>query len=61
MSVFFFVAGFGLVFKLWWMAILGGIAVLACMAVRSLRSHKEDEGYYVSVEEIINTEQKKEA
>ncbi|MGG3799927.1 cytochrome aa3 quinol oxidase subunit I [Metabacillus fastidiosus] len=58
MSVFFFIAGFALVFKLWWMAILGGIGVLACMAVRSLRSHKEDEGYYVSVEEIIKTENK---
>jgi cytochrome aa3-600 menaquinol oxidase subunit 1 len=61
MSVFFFIAGFGLVFKLWWMAILGGIGVLACLAIRSLRSHKEDEGYYVSVEEIKNTEQQKEA
>jgi cytochrome aa3-600 menaquinol oxidase subunit 1 len=61
MSAFFFVAGFGLVFKLWWIAILGGIGVLACLAVRSLRSHKEDKGYYVSVEEILKTEEKKEA
>jgi cytochrome aa3-600 menaquinol oxidase subunit 1 len=56
-SAFFFVVGFALVFKIWWMAILGGVGVLACMAFRSLRSHKEDEGYYVSVEEIIKTEQ----
>jgi cytochrome aa3-600 menaquinol oxidase subunit 1 len=57
-SFFFLVAGFALVFKIWWLAIIGGIGVLGCMAYRSLRSHKEDEGYYVSVEEIIKTEQK---
>ncbi|WP_243387158.1 cytochrome aa3 quinol oxidase subunit I [Bacillus kexueae] len=56
MSVFFFVAGFGLVFELWWMAILGGAGTLGCMVYRSLRSHIEDEGFYVSVEEILETE-----
>lgn len=56
MSAFLFGAGFGLVFELWWMAILGGIGAIGCMAFRSLRSHKEDEGYYVSVEEIEKTE-----
>jgi cytochrome aa3-600 menaquinol oxidase subunit I len=63
MSVFFFVAGFGLVFELWWMAILGGIGSIGCMAFRSLHSHIDDEGYYVSVEEIEKTENlfKKEA
>lgn len=56
MSALFFVAGFGLVFELWWMALLGGIGVLACMVFRSTRSHKEDEGYYVSVDEIKKRE-----
>ncbi|KWU59961.1 MULTISPECIES: cytochrome aa3 quinol oxidase subunit I [Priestia] len=58
MSSFFFVSGFGLVFELWWMAILGVIGVFACMIIRSIRSNQEDKGYYVSVEEIKNTEQK---
>lgn len=57
MSALFLVAGFGLVFELWWMAILGGIGILACMILRSTRSHKEDKGYYVSVEEIKKREQ----
>lgn len=57
MSVLFFVGGFGLVFELWWMAIISGIGILACMVLRSLRSHKEDEGYYVSVDEIKKLEQ----
>ncbi|MBF0706545.1 cytochrome aa3 quinol oxidase subunit I (plasmid) [Alkalihalobacillus hwajinpoensis] len=57
MSALMFVAGFGLVFDLWWMAILGGLGIIACMVIRSLRSHKEDEGFHVSVEEIKKTEQ----
>ncbi|WP_214629678.1 cytochrome aa3 quinol oxidase subunit I [Paenibacillus agaridevorans] len=57
MSILFFVGGFGLVFELWWMAIISGIGILACMVLRSLRSHKEDEGYYVSVDEIKKLEQ----
>ncbi|MEF3309431.1 cytochrome aa3 quinol oxidase subunit I [Paenibacillus sp. GYB004] len=56
MSALFFVAGFGLVFELWWMAVLGGIGVLACMVLRSTRSYKEDEGYYVSPEQIKKLE-----
>lgn len=56
MSIFFFIAGFGLVFEIWWMAILGGIGTVGCMAYRSLTSSKQDEGYYVSVEEIKELE-----
>ncbi|GIP38543.1 quinol oxidase subunit 1 [Paenibacillus sp. J31TS4] len=56
MSVLFFVAGFGLVFALWWMAVLGGIGILACMVVRSTSSYR-DKGYYVSVDEIRELEQ----
>ncbi|MBD1379753.1 cytochrome aa3 quinol oxidase subunit I [Bacillus sp. IB182487] len=55
MSVFFGISGFGLVFSLWWMAILGAIGVVACLA---LRSFEYDEGYYVSVDEIKETEEK---
>lgn len=58
MSACFAVSGFGLVFSIWWMAILGVIGVFACMILRSLLSDEEDEGYHVSVEEIKNTEQK---
>src|SRR5690606_8931542 len=57
MSVFFFVAGFGLVFEIWWMAILGIAGSFGCMIFRSLRSHVYDKGYYVSVEEIKRLEQ----
>jgi len=56
MSGLFFVGGFGLVFELWWMAILALIGIFGCMAYRSLFSHKQDAGYYVSVEEIEKTE-----
>lgn len=57
MCAFFFVAGFALVFELWWMAILGAVGILCCMLVRSVRSFEEDKGYYVSVEEITEAEQ----
>lgn len=63
MSALFFVAGFGLVFELWWLTVLGGIGILACLVLRSIRSYSEDKGYYVSVDEIKKHEQpsKKEA
>ncbi len=53
MSAFFFISGFGLVFQWWWMGIAGLIGVLACMG---LRSFENDNGFYVSVEEIEETE-----
>jgi len=52
-SCFFFVAGFGLVFEWYWMAILGGIGIACGLLLRSL---EKDEGYHVSVEEIKRTE-----
>ncbi|MGM7703201.1 cytochrome aa3 quinol oxidase subunit I [Pseudalkalibacillus sp. Hm43] len=53
MSVFFFISGFGLVFKWWWIAIFGLIGVLVTLV---LRSFDYDEGYYVPVEEIERIE-----
>lgn len=49
MSVFFFIAGFGLVWEWYWMAIPGLIGVFACMVVRSF---DYNDGFYLSVEEV---------
>lgn len=46
-------AGFGLVWSWWWLAILGGLMMLGCLAWRSF---DPDKGHYISVEEIIRTE-----
>jgi cytochrome aa3-600 menaquinol oxidase subunit I len=56
MSGLFFVAGFGLVFELFWLAILALVGIFGTMAHRSLTSHKYDKGYYVTVDEIEKTE-----
>ncbi|WP_349408931.1 cytochrome aa3 quinol oxidase subunit I [Pseudalkalibacillus sp. SCS-8] len=53
MSAAFFISGFGLVFKWWWIAIIGLIGVLVTLV---LRSFDYDEGYYVQVEEIERIE-----
>lgn len=53
MASFFFVSGFGLVFEWYWMAIVGLIGVLATLVIRSFDNNN---GYYVSVEEIKETE-----
>ena len=53
MASFFFVSGFGLVFEWYWMAIIGLIGVLATLVIRSFDYNN---GYYVSVEEIKETE-----
>ncbi len=53
MSSFFFVAGFGMVFNWMWMAIIGLVGVFGTLIYRSF---EYDDGYYVSVEEIIETE-----
>ncbi|MCY8231266.1 cytochrome aa3 quinol oxidase subunit I [Priestia endophytica] len=53
MSVFLFIAGFGLVFEWYWMAIPGLAGMLICMVIRSF---DYDDGYYVSVEEIKRTQ-----
>ncbi|USK33817.1 cytochrome aa3 quinol oxidase subunit I [Bacillus sp. F19] len=55
MSVFFFISGFALVFQWWIPAIAGLIGIFACMI---LRSFEQDHGFYVSVDEIKETEQK---
>ncbi|MRX71173.1 cytochrome aa3 quinol oxidase subunit I [Bacillus lacus] len=55
MSLFLFISGFALVFSIWWMAILGLIGTFVCMIIRSF---DYDKGYYVSVEEIKETEEK---
>lgn len=55
MSVAFGIAGFGLVFEWFWMGIVGLIGILLCMV---LRSFEYDNGYYIPVEEIKETERK---
>ncbi|MEK4565114.1 cytochrome aa3 quinol oxidase subunit I [Alkalihalobacillus sp. FSL R5-0424] len=55
MGCFMFLAGFGLVFEWFWMGIVGAIGIFACMAYRSF---DYDDGYYVSVEEIEETEKR---
>ncbi|MGE7021419.1 cytochrome aa3 quinol oxidase subunit I [Solibacillus cecembensis] len=53
MSIFFFIAGFAMVFSMWPMAIFGLIGVLATMAVRSL---EDDHGYHIHAHEVEETE-----
>ncbi|KAA0942094.1 cytochrome aa3 quinol oxidase subunit I [Sporosarcina sp. ANT_H38] len=53
MSSIFFVWGFSLIFSMWLPAILTTIAILACLAHRSF---EKDHGYYISVEEVEETE-----
>ncbi|MCM2674615.1 cytochrome aa3 quinol oxidase subunit I [Alkalicoccobacillus plakortidis] len=55
MGCFMFLVGFGLVFEWFWMGIVGGIGIFACMAFRSF---DYNDGYYVSVEEIEETEKR---
>ncbi|SFI71879.1 cytochrome aa3 quinol oxidase subunit I [Thermoflavimicrobium dichotomicum] len=53
MSLAFFVSGFGLVFNQFTIATVGLIGVIVCMLWRSL---EDDRGYYLSVDEIKQTE-----
>jgi cytochrome aa3-600 menaquinol oxidase subunit I len=53
MGGFFFVAGFGAVFGWMWMAALGLVGVFGTLFYRSF---EYNDGYYVSPEEIIETE-----
>ena len=55
MSGLFFFAGFGLVFEWYWMGVVGLIGIFICMI---LRSFEYDDGYYVPVSEIEETESK---
>lgn len=58
MSAIFFVLGFSLVFSMWIPAIISAIGIFVCMLVRSF---DQDDGHYISVEEITETERKSEA
>ncbi|WP_252503787.1 cytochrome aa3 quinol oxidase subunit I [Sporosarcina sp. Marseille-Q4943] len=53
MSCIFFVWGFSFVFSMWIPAIITTIAIFACMAHRSF---EKDDGHYISVKEIEETE-----
>ncbi|MBC1452467.1 cytochrome aa3 quinol oxidase subunit I [Listeria welshimeri] len=54
MSVFFFIAGFGLVFYWYWLGIIGLVGILGCMIYRSFQNN---DGYHVEVDEIKETEE----
>ncbi|GGE50528.1 quinol oxidase subunit 1 [Pullulanibacillus camelliae] len=53
LSVFFFIAGFGFTFEWVWMGALGLLGVAICLIVRSFQY---DTDYYISVDEIKETE-----
>lgn len=55
MSAFFGLGAFGLVFEWYWIGVIGLIGVFATMI---LRSFEYDDGYYIPVEEVIETEKK---
>ncbi|MFD2616351.1 cytochrome aa3 quinol oxidase subunit I [Terrilactibacillus laevilacticus] len=54
LSVFFFIAGFGLVFEWYWMAIPGAIGIVVCMILRSFKDH--DDHHHIPAEEVEQTE-----
>ena len=53
MAIIFFVWGFALVFAMWGVAIAATIGIFACLAYRSF---EKDDGHYIPVEKIIETE-----
>ncbi|GIM46386.1 cytochrome ubiquinol oxidase subunit I [Collibacillus ludicampi] len=53
MSVFFFIAGFGLTFNWIWMGVFGLAGVAICLL---LRSFEYDTDYYIPVDEVKRTE-----
>jgi len=53
MGALMFVAGFGLVFEIYWLAILGGIGVFLTLALRSFEYNTD---HYISVDEVKRTE-----
>lgn len=55
MSLIMFIASFALVFSWFPLAIIGGIGIFICMIIRSF---DYNDGYYVSVEEITEIENK---
>ncbi|MEF7440668.1 cytochrome aa3 quinol oxidase subunit I [Paenibacillus lautus] len=55
MAIIFFVWGFALVFAMWGVAIAATIGIFACLAYRSF---EKDDGHYIPVEKIIETEKR---
>lgn len=55
MSALFFVFGFGFIFSIWPLVIISGIGIFACMVHRSF---EKDDGFYIPVEEVKETEEK---
>ncbi|MFF3926519.1 cytochrome aa3 quinol oxidase subunit I [Paenibacillus lactis] len=55
MAIIFFVWGFALVFAMWGVAIAATIGIFACLAYRSF---EKDDGHYIPVEKIIDTEKR---
>ncbi|MEC1716188.1 cytochrome aa3 quinol oxidase subunit I [Schinkia azotoformans] len=53
MGAIFFVWGFSMIFSLWIPVIVSTIGIFVCMAYNSF---KEDHGYYISAEEVKETE-----
>ena len=53
MSCIFFVWGFSFIFSMWIPAIITTIAIFACLAYRSF---EKDDGHYISVKEVEETE-----
>lgn len=55
MAVAFFILGFAFVFSMWYLAIVGLVVILGCMAFRSL---EDDHGYHIHAHEVEETEKK---
>jgi cytochrome aa3-600 menaquinol oxidase subunit 1 len=53
MSLFFFIAGFGLVFNWWWMGAVGLLGVAVTMVLRSQERH---DSHYIPAEEVQRSE-----
>lgn len=53
MATFMFVAGFGLVFEIYWLAIMAAVGVFATLALRSFEYSTD---HYISVDEVKRTE-----
>lgn len=51
---FSFVLGFGLIWYIWWMAILGFIGMIATAI---LHSFKDDHGYYIKAADVARMEE----
>ncbi|MFS8564397.1 MAG: hypothetical protein LVR00_08900 [Rhabdochlamydiaceae bacterium] len=55
-GAFSFLFGFGMIWYMFWLAIISGVGILACII---LRLYENNTDYYVSVEEIKNIEMKR--